>query len=160
MTGTGNAGAVNQGENGIGVTGGAESGRLAAGEALRFTFSHVVSLTSLVIHEAGREAERFELYDSANTLVATEVIDGAAASPLHVFSFAGLNLVGETFTLIGTSPSQYGRPNPNRGIRVQAMGGEPFTSVSAVPVPATLLLGASGLGIFGLIGGYRRRRSA
>lgn len=157
VTGSGPVAGVNQGDNGLGVSLNPESGRIAAGKALRFTFAQDVSLTSLVIHESGREVESFDLYDSTNSLVLSQVIDGDTASPFHTILLVGLNLTGDVFTIVGTSISEFGSPNPNRGVRVQGLSAGPAQNVSAVPVPAPLLLGLSGIGLFGFFARLGRR---
>ncbi|MEM7507519.1 MAG: PEP-CTERM sorting domain-containing protein [Pseudomonadota bacterium] len=144
-TGTGGTGNINQGNNGLGISGQPESGRLAGGEALRLTFDRDVRLNSLLIHESGRENESFQLFGANNQLLSSFVVSGAGRGRGDLFD--GLGLVGSTFTLVGTDPDGA----DNRGIRLSAV------TVSAVPLPGALGLALGGLAV---LGGFAWRRRA
>lgn len=157
ISGIGPLDAVNQGPNGLGVSGNPESGRLAGGEALRFSFDAPVSLTSLVLHEAKREDERFQVYDGDNRLVLSQALDGDDLSALHNLSLSGLGIFGSSFTIVGLEPNRSGDPNPNRGVRLKEFTVEGAIGVSAIPLPAPILLSMAGVGVFGIFGLRRRR---
>ncbi|MEM8791961.1 MAG: VPLPA-CTERM sorting domain-containing protein [Pseudomonadota bacterium] len=162
LTGIGALAPIAREVNGIGVLHSPEQGRLAMGEALRFAFSAPVRLSSLLIHESFRENEFFDLYDENNQLISSQVVDGEGGGRGDFFSFSGQDLIGSIFTVVGTSPNRNGGGgdnfNPNRGIRVAAITveetGQPGVQVSAVPLPAGLVLGLSGLAI---LAGLRRK---
>ncbi|MEM7240305.1 MAG: hypothetical protein AAF501_21095 [Pseudomonadota bacterium] len=160
LSGIGTAGAVNQGPNGLGVSGNPESGRIAGGEALLFTFTTPVTLTSLILHEAKRENERFQIYDSENRLVVSQALDGDDLSALHTLSLGGLGISGLSFAIVGLERNRSGDDNPNRGIRVNGLTIDGPIGISAVPLPAPILLSMAGLGVFGFFGARRRRATS
>ncbi|MEM9044258.1 MAG: VPLPA-CTERM sorting domain-containing protein [Pseudomonadota bacterium] len=162
LTGIGALAPIAREVNGIGVLHSPEQGRLAAGEALRFQFSETVQLTELLIHESFRENEFFALFDENNELISRHVVDGEGAGRGDPFSFGDQGLFGSVFTVVGTSPNRNGGGgdnfNPNRGIRVASISvvasDLATVEVAAVPLPAALSLGLTGIAAFA---GFRRR---
>ena len=144
-------GDVNQGSNGLGVSGDPEGGRLGAGEGLQFQFSPNVSVVSSLVFERGDQNEDFIVFDDTNTQVGGTftVLGGGAGNSTQLFDLSALNIVGSFFTIVGIDSG-----GGNRGVRIAEL------TVTPVPLPAALPLFAGGLGLLGLLGWRRKRASA
>ncbi|MEO1189802.1 MAG: hypothetical protein AAFW60_12095, partial [Pseudomonadota bacterium] len=107
-------GNVNQGGNGLGVSGSPEGGRLAGDEALQFTFSPQVTDIEAVVFERGIADEGFLLFDENDVFIdAFTVLGLGGGNSFQTFDFSALG-VTTGFTIRGLDPS--GTEN-NEGIR-------------------------------------------
>lgn len=140
-------GNVNQGSNGLGVSGNPEDGRLGSGEGLQFQFSPAVTVLSTLVFERGNQDEDFIIFDDTNTQVGGTFTISGGANSTQFFDLTAFNIVGKFFTIVGLESG-----SGNRGVRIAEL------SVTPVPLPAALPLFAGGLGLLGLLG-WRRKRS-
>lgn len=145
LTVSGAGGNVAVTNNGLGVTGNPENGRLGLGETLTFDFGTVmVDQISGLIFEAGGQAEQFGITIGGISTVFT--VPAAAGTSFVNFDFTSLIPTGgvSSFSIFGLQPNASG----NRGVKVGEI------TVNTIPLPAGGLLLMSGLGALAL----RRRR--
>ncbi len=151
MTVTGAVGNVAVTNNGLGVTGNPEGGRLGLGESLTFDFgTTLVDQISGLIFESGGQTEQFGITIGGVSTVFT--LPAAAGSSFVNIDFTSLIPTGgvSSFTIFGLEPDAAG----NRGVKV---GEITVNALTAIPLPAGGLLLLSGLGALTLRG--RRTRS-
>lgn len=142
---TNDAAVISRAQGGLGVVGNPTGATLGANEALTFSFSPSVSLLSAVMFERGTEDESFRLFD-ANDVAVTDFTILAGATT-QIFDFTSFNVVGNSFTIMGLETG-----NSDRGGRVAQI------DVSAIPLPASLLLLLGGMGALAMVSMRRRER--
>lgn len=134
---------VSQGDNGLGVAGGPEAGRLADGETLFLDFSAPVRILSFVFFEGGNQDEFVGINGGAPL-----TIPGPGGNQ-NTIDVAAAGLTGFGFAIDGLSPAGPG----NRGVRLLGLTAE------VIPLPASAVLLLAGLGALALPR-YRRARAA